>query len=65
MDKPTPNLKLLTAIRLKAWTQKELSEKSGISEAYISQMINGYRIPTDQQKRDIAAALSVQAGKVF
>ena len=65
MSDPTPNLKLRNEIFLKAWTQKDLAEKTGISEAYISRFINGYMVPTADQRKAIAAALRVAEGKVF
>ena len=65
MNKPAPNTKLLTAIRLKCLTQKELAEQTGISEAYISRFITGNMIPTAEQRRAIASALNTPEGRVF
>ena len=65
MKKPAPNIKLLNEIRLRCLTQKELAEKSGVSEAYVSRIINGRMIPDANQCKAIAKALRVAEERVF
>lgn len=46
-------------------SQKELSERTGLSQSYISQIENGVRIPSYRTMLRIAAALKEDVSKIL
>lgn len=61
MSKPikSVNNRIIEALRLREMTQKDLSDKTGISEASISQYVNGRATPKNDGLYLIAQALHV------
>ncbi len=57
--------KLLSLLKEKKLTQKELSQKSGITEAAISRYIKGDRIPRGNNLKLLASALNVTTDDLF
>ena len=57
MNKPIPNINLITEIKLSGRSQVWLSKKTKISESYISGFCTGRRVPDDSQKAKISKAL--------
>lgn len=53
------NSRIKIALKEKGMTQKELSEKSCVTEAAISRYVNGNRCPTLRVAAQIADALDV------
>lgn len=57
---------LIKEIRLKKnMTQEELSQKSGISESYISELENNLKMPTILTLCKLAEALEVDITKLY
>ena len=57
---------LIKEIRLKNnMTQEELSQKSGISESYISELENNLKMPTILTLCKLAEALEVEITKLY
>lgn len=57
---------LIKEIRLKKKiTQEELSQKSGISESYISELENNLKMPTILTLCKLAEALEVEITKLY
>ena len=57
---------LIKEIRLKKkMTQEELSQKSGISESYISELENNLKMPTILVLCQLAEALDVEISKLY
>lgn len=57
---------LIKEIRLKKnMTQEELSQKSGISESYISELENNLKMPTILTLCRLAEALEVEITKLY
>ncbi len=59
------NMNLRIARTRKRMSQYELSFKTGISQARISLMENGFRQPTKEQSKKIAEALQVDTKELF
>ena len=51
--------RLEEARKEKGFTQKAISEQIGITDAYMSQMSTGKRMPSDRTAKDLAEALGV------
>ena len=57
---------LIKEIRLKKnMTQEELSQRSGISESYISELENNLKMPTILTLCKLAEALEVEITKLY
>lgn len=61
----TINTNLLVAIRNQGLRQFQVADRSGIGESYLSQIINGRRPASDEQKARIAAALDMRVEELF
>lgn len=61
MSKPVKsvNNRIIEALELREMTQKDLSDKTGISEASISQYVNGRATPKNDGLYLIAQALHI------
>ena len=46
-------------------TQKELAEAMGVSDGYISYVVNGYKIPSAEMRKKIARVLGVKEKEIF
>jgi transcriptional regulator with XRE-family HTH domain len=64
---PERQLKIDVGARIKALRidkgllkQKDLAEKAGIRQAYLSNIENGWKLPSETEATQIAAALGVQ-----
>ena len=46
-------------------TQKELAEAMGVTDSYISYVVNGYKIPSAEMQKKIARFLGVKEKEIF
>jgi len=59
------NVLLKSKIFEKGLTQKAIAQETGISEAYLSMLINGKYIPTEFEKKNIADFLGYKQEELF
>ena len=57
--------KIWVALRSRGWSQKRLSEESGISQQVVWKLCNGYREPKSSEKQRIASALGMSVSELF
>jgi len=62
---PRKNKKLKIKLIEKDISQKEISRKTDIAENYLSSIINGRYLPSDEQKQKIAHALNCNPKDIF
>lgn len=62
---PKPNHKLKVAIVSSGKRQLELAEQLGLHETLLSKFVNGWREPSDEQKKLIARALKAHVRDLF
>lgn len=61
LHKVPEDKRLAIAMELAGLTQGGVAKLAGMSQPLVSQFQRGYRVPTDEQKAAIAAALDVPA----
>ncbi len=59
------NTALLTRLRERKITQRQLASTIGLSESYISEVVNGRRNPSIVQKKEIAVVLHSTVKRLF
>ena len=63
--KPEQNLNLLTAIRQRGLTQKAVARATGLSESKLSNILNGWIVPSAKEKKNLSFFLNEKPSKIF